>query len=104
MSERGSFVTQYIYCNKCLEAAKAVLLDRRKYLCSTELPGWNETGDTLPIIAGKIGGLYSGEELDTFEFELNEELSPRICHPLRIAVLADQGERIFTVMPMSGEP
>ena len=101
MSERGSFVTEYIYCAHCLEAAREVLLRREKFLCSTEIPSWEgaDPATYLPIIAGKVGGLYAGEELNTFEFDLCDELATRICHPLRIAVLAEQGEEIFTVMP-----
>ncbi len=99
MSERGSFVTEYVYCLKCFEAAKGILLKRKKYLCSFVVPSWdiNETG--LPIIAGKVGGLYAGEELDKFEQEYIKELALVLCHSLRIAVLAESGEKIFTVKP-----
>ena len=96
MSERGSFVTENIYCPRCFEAAKKVLLCREMYLCSEVL---THPGGELTIIAGKVGGLYAGEELHTFEFELNAELAKGICHPVRIAVLAESGERIFTVAP-----
>ena len=101
MSERGSFVTEYIGCDKCFKAAKGVLLLREKYLCSTVVPHWNAAneGPELPIIAGKVGGLYRGEELDTFEHELVPALEAVLCHQMRIAVLAEGGERIFTVMP-----
>jgi hypothetical protein len=99
MSDRGSFVTEYIRCHKCLKAAKFVLLRREKYLCSSEIPGWDSTGEPLPIIAGKVGGVYVGEELDVFAKDLNKLLSKILCHSLRIAVLAESGERIFTVTP-----
>lgn len=99
MSERGSFVTQYIFCGKCLEAAKKELLSREKYLCSEVLT--HPRGE-FGIIAGKVGGLYAGEELHTFENELIPELSKIICHPMRIAVLAESGEQIFTVLPEGG--
>lgn len=99
MSERGSFVTEYIYCEKCFEAAKAVLTSREKYLCTATLPSWLDDEKELPIIAGKVGGLYPGEEIHIFAFKFVEELELRICHPLRIAVLAESGEKIFTVKP-----
>ena len=101
MSERGSFVTEYIYCSKCFEAAKGVLLGDHKYLKSVTIPIWSASEDKhdLPIIAGKVGGLYSSEELDTFEQEFVPQLAEVICHKMRIAVLADTGERIFTVWP-----
>lgn len=99
MSERGSFCTEYVYCPVCLSAAKFVLLSRGKYLCSTVLLSWDGEGKYLPIIAGKIGGLYSGEEIDTFRDELIPQLEGLICHPLRIAVLAESGQEILTANP-----
>ena len=104
MSERGSFVTEYIYCDKCLEAAKRVLLQDSKYLKGVVIPMWGGGVGELPIIAGKVGGLYKGEELVTFENELIPELEKVICHPLRIAVLAESGEQIFTTNPVEQKP
>ena len=99
MSERGSFVTEYIYCNACFTAAKNVLLENRKYMCSVVIPNWEDKVKELPIIAGKIGGLYSGEELVSFAVRLIPELEKVICHEMRVAVLADHGEQIFTAKP-----
>ena len=101
MSERGSFVTQYIYCDKCLEAAIKVLISSKKELASTLIPNWSKLeGGNLPIIAGKIGGSYAGEELIDFETNYIQELEKSICHPLRIAVICDSAdERIFNVFP-----
>ncbi|HQR21882.1 MAG TPA: hypothetical protein PKV98_13495 [Burkholderiaceae bacterium] len=99
MSERGSFCTEYIYCPVCLSAAKFVLLGREKYLCSTVLPSWDGEGKYLPIIAGKIGGLHGGEEIDSFTGEFIPQLEGLICHPLRIAVLAESGQEILTANP-----
>ena len=100
MSERGSFVTEYIYCADCLRAAQKVLLAREKYLCSEQLVSWEPGGALLPIIAGKIGGLASGEELRAME-ELGALLELRLCHPLRIAVIPDSERegRIFFFHP-----
>ncbi len=93
MSERGSFVTQYIYCPDCFEAAKKILLGDGKYLDSTVIKD-------KPIIAGKIGGLYGGDEFTTF-IGIIPDLEKTICHNLRIAVLSDSdGERIFILNPL----
>lgn len=99
MSERGSFVTEYIYCDQCLSAAKGVLLQNEKYLRGVVIPMWGDSAGELPIIAGKVGGFYSGEELVVFECEIIPALSEVICHPVRIAVLAESGDRIFTATP-----
>lgn len=100
MSERGSFVTEYIYCKKCLEAAESVLLSRDKSLCSSTVANWDENDAfELPIIAGKIGASHEGGELLFFEHQLAPKLSKLLCHPLRVAVLAESGEQIFHLGP-----
>lgn len=99
MSERGSFVTEYIYCDKCLAAAQQVLLGTEKYLCSQQITGWSPDTPIFPIIAGKLGASRAGGEIDAMEDELVPALAAAICHPLRIAVLAEVGEKIITVTP-----
>lgn len=101
MSERGSFVTQYVYCQKCFNAAKNILLSREKDICSVVIPHWNvaHEGNEIPIIAGKVGGSYSNEELNMFKYDIIPKLRLVLCHSMRIAVLAEQGEQIFTVTP-----
>lgn len=96
MSERGSFVTEYIHCPNCLNAVQEQLVDSSKYLTGITIPSW-EYGKTLPIVAGKIGGGHLNEE-----FNLMDELGQgmQLCHPVRIAVLADSGEsKVFTFKP-----
>jgi hypothetical protein len=99
MSERGSFVTEFIYCEDCFEAAKKVLLSAEKYFCSQVLIGWDFTHPELPIIAGKIGGMYPGEEIDQFRNNLIPKLEKAICCDMRIVVLAEKGEAIFLIKP-----
>lgn len=80
MSERGSFCTEYIYCKDCFEACKKVLLDDTKWLNSLQI-------HELPIIAGKTGGMYSGEEFHDMENEyipkiqalMKDDCKIRIC-------------------------
>ena len=88
MSQRGSFVTEYIYCEKCLEVAKKALLDNDKYLCSRQLPSWEGDGKLLPIISGKLGGLYIGEELSVIRDTLKES-KERPCCSIKIVVLPE---------------
>lgn len=107
MSQRGSFVTEYLYCAKCFEAVKHVLLEHDKSLCSVVVPHWNTSkeGAELPIIAGKIGHSFSAAH--AMEFDLAPELARVICHPVRIAVLddvgpnADQSAHTIVVLPQS---
>jgi len=96
MSERGSFVTEYIYCPVCFKWARKVLCENHKYLKGVVIPSWdNGVFEELPIIAGKVGGLYESEEIVTFEIDIIPELKKGLCHPMRIAVIAETGQRIF---------
>lgn len=104
MSERGSFVTEYIYCPQCLEACWKVLGKREKDLNGTRIQSWADNEWDLPIIAGKIGELYSGGELVAFMHVLAPEIAKGICHPVRVAVLADHGQDIYQVTPGIEEP
>lgn len=108
MSERGSFVTQYLYCDACYAAAMSVLDEKSKYLCVLTADPRASFTDTstsavnipIPIIAGKVGGNFSGEDLFIFEFDLVDKLEAVICCPMRIAVLSDNGEdKIFHLKP-----
>lgn len=90
MSERGSFTTSYINCDVCFGIVRDhLILDGNKYLASTQIPSW-ESGKLLPIIAGKIGALHSNGEIIQME-EIAAEISPKLCHDVRIAILCDAG-------------
>lgn len=100
MSERGSFVTEYIYCPKCLHVLQEVLISNDKFLMGIQIPSWNNSS-LLPIIAGKIGGLHAGEELETMRDELAPLFQEALCHPVRIAVIPENGEAtVFTFGPV----
>ncbi len=103
MSQRGSFVTEYIYCQKCFEAAKAVLCRQTKELCGQVIDSWtDQDGGKMPIIAGKIGD--SSDEAVFFELKILPELSKVICHPVRVAVICESGEFSgFVVEPFAPE-
>ena len=111
MSEHGAFCTEYIHCEECFKAAKEILLLNSKYLCSACIPGFsavngqgNPTGRNVPvpIIAGKIGAISSGGEYWEMK-ELIELLRPMICHPMRIALMCEDGNNIFfNVEPSAG--
>ena len=90
MSERGSFVTEYIYCDKCFEACKEVLKGEDKWLNVQQIK-------ELPIIAGKIGGMYPNEEIYDIENEYIPKIQEKMCenHKIRISVLAEQGSAIY---------
>lgn len=108
MSERGSFVTQFIYCTGCLERMQAVLVGNvehgphGKYLIGERVQGIDrQTGRVyqLSIIAGKLGSCGPGDDLIMFQFDLFAPQNAP-CHPVRVALLADSGvSQIVRVMP-----
>jgi len=93
MSQRGSFITEYIWCDKCFKALQGILCVGDKYLDGFVLGDDKLIGSgelhNYPIIAGKIGGSYYGEETIRFEYNLKPQIEKAICHPVRIAVLAE---------------
>ena len=93
MSERGSFVTEFIYCWECFGKMQDILCvkEESKFLCGHVL-----TVNNIPthVIAGRIGGLYIGEEIDVFRYRIfTSENSP--CHIVRIAIISDNGGVAF---------
>lgn len=99
MSERGSFVTEYVYCPDCFNGLKKILLSKHKFLCSRVVRGWESKNSNLPIIAGKIGGLFSGEEIITFDVYMRKSIESSICHSIRIAVIAEDGFELLEFKP-----
>lgn len=99
MSERGSFVTEYIYCKKCFEAAWEVLNRNEKWMHATIAHGYGEVKSQTRIISGGIGGLYPRQEIDDFKYEIIPLLQNVICCPLRMAVLAETGWFLTTIKP-----
>jgi hypothetical protein len=99
MSERGSFITEYIYCSKCLEHARNILLRDDKELCSQQVLSWESHPQptAIPIIAGKVGSSYKNGEIHLFEDELIPLLVERICHAITIAVLPESGKCEFII-------
>jgi len=96
MSERGSFCTEYIYCQLCFQAVKRALVKDDKFLRGIEIPMW--TGgeeETLPIIAGKIGGSAPGDEMLFMEADIFPEMAEELCHNLRLVVLPDSNETVI---------
>jgi hypothetical protein len=90
MSERGSFVTEYIYCQDCFAAAARILV----------LGGGNSAVIGGHIIAGQAGSTYAGGEIIDFDMGHVPDLEAVICHTLRIAVIADNGDaKIFHIHP-----
>lgn len=99
MSDRGAFTTEFIYCQKCFEAVRNVLLNiEQAHWISVNV--LQREGKDAPIIAGYISSHHTSGELHYIEFDIIPELEEVICHTVRIAVLAEVGAEIFTAFPI----
>lgn len=87
MSERGSFVTAYIYCERCFERALAVLqADHGGWLSEAHAFGGRR-------IAGRVDHTAPGHEPLVFtERGIDDALAAVLCHPLTIVVAPDCGQ------------
>lgn len=90
MSERGSFVTSFVYCARCLEAVKSAL--ERHGLEWVPVAGAEGRG----VIAGYIRAFYQGEELHIFEPIICELMETTRCH-FSIAVVGESASQIFDI-------
>jgi hypothetical protein len=97
VSERGTWVTEFIYCDRCVEAFRKFLED--SVCADDESKYWSFRRLGEHAFAGRISGMFPGEELQLFEYDIVPKLKEMLCHSLRIAVLADGGSEIFTVLP-----
>jgi len=94
MSERGSFVTQYFYCEKCFEATKNAMEQNGNVEHVTVI--------NSRILSGKIGGLWSGEKLFTMNTQIIPDLQYEVCCPVTIGVIPDAApETFFVIQPKS---
>ena len=80
MSERGSFVTEWMYCDECRKAVWSAFSGMRDVVA---IQGG-------AIVAGKIGELFAGGEAFRMR-EIVKEIET--CHPVRIAVIPEDAER-----------
>ena len=90
MSDRGSFVTDYVYCKKCFDVLRKVLVSHGGWIDVSVLQ--RPDGSDVPIMAGKISGTGGGDELVRMEFDVKPFLDDCLCHVVRIAVLPEGKE------------
>lgn len=95
MSERGSFVSEYVGCTKCADAVRKAVADHvpfnGKFLTAQMIESDGgvsingETRSSFPIVAGKVGGSYS------LDIETLEEFIDTIenCHDIGFVVYQD---------------
>lgn len=106
MAWRGSFVTEYVYCNKCFEAVKHVMgkaarEHHRLYVHLLPITH-NKEGIRFNILAGYIGvsGGWNGEILSLFEVQLQPEIEIGICHKMQIVIFPDTDGKIIHMEPI----
>lgn len=62
MSERGSFVTEYIYIESDYKLIREALNKNSKYLCISPPAYWDNKENEMPIVSGKVGESMCGME------------------------------------------
>lgn len=96
MSERGTWVSSRMYCKACIAGFTRFLDSSGAHF--PPYRHWSGMQFAPGAFVGEMGGLYAGQELHDWE-ALLPELQKQICHPLRIAVLADEGEKVYSLHP-----
>jgi hypothetical protein len=81
MSERGSIVTEFIYCSKCLEKVKTTLESSEDFQEVTLISN--------SIIAAKIHPQWPGGEFTILDILFDADNAP--CHDVRFAIHSDNG-------------
>jgi len=103
VSERGSFVTEYIYCKQCVESVRQVFasLEQGKWFYPVQVI---QGLYPQPIFAGRIGEGWPGGETFAFETEILPDLNKSVCHEVRVVVIPEFGEpKTFVARPESVE-
>ena len=110
MSQRGSFVTEYIYCRECFKAIKPILLQNEKHFIGNIITGierglfFFKRHIEQPIIAGRLGSSYFGGEVIALDTDIAPRLAEVICHPIRIVVIGEDCEpETFLIEPSEGK-
>lgn len=96
MSDRGTFITDCIYCEKCLNAVREEI--ERNNLVTVYMDQKNDTH-----VSGTIKEGCPGFEIAYFREYIIPEIEKRICHTIRIAVLAESGQKMFMAVPVGGD-
>jgi hypothetical protein len=93
MSERWSFCSEYIYCEKCAAACKEAALRQAR-------PGGLATLGMVESIICGFGGTLSAAESRVCMEMLRDELDGKICHPVRwVALYDDDTQEFFRIRP-----
>ncbi len=87
MSERGSFVSEFFYCEECSKAFQKAL--------SESLSGEFSVIAGGKIVAGSITASFDKGEILNMELYVIPKIKP--CHDFKIAVLAEGGEKVLEV-------
>jgi hypothetical protein len=93
MSERATYITNYIFCRKCLTELESVLpLNQR----------WKDSHD-FGYISGILKAYYPGEEYQLFEETYLDELILRnLCHEIQIALIPEDSNPTIYLLNNNG--
>lgn len=97
MSDYSSFITEYIECDKCKEAASDYFINTSDKIHDT----FTESLDIVDnVLAGSVCTPYYQEEFNNFEDHILPGLMNVLCHPLRITLLGSGNmTKLYCVEP-----
>jgi hypothetical protein len=91
MSYRGSFITQYIYCQR----DRDIMIEA---LAALSRNGVTKVGECDAVLAGITHGMHRSEE--RFDFDALAHTNLKLCHAVRLAVMPEEGGIVcYTLQP-----
>lgn len=99
MSERGSFVTQYFYCESDYKIIREALNKNSKYLCISPPAYWGNKENEMPIVSGKVGESSCGMEWLTIASAL---VGIKTEYDVDIVIMEDIGDILLLTKRSGG--
>lgn len=100
MSERGSFVTEYIYNESDYKIIRKALDKNSKYLCISPPAYWDYKENEMPIVSGKVGESACGMEWLTIASAL---VGVKTEYDIRIVIMEDIGDILLLIKTSAGD-
>ena len=100
MSERGSFVTEYMYNESDYKIIHEALDKNSKYLCISLPTYWDNKENEMPIVSGKVGEITCGMEWLTIASAL---CGVKTEDDVNIVIMEDIGDILLLTKGCNGD-
>ena len=99
MSERGSFVSEYIYNEGDYKIIREALNKNSKYLCISPPTYWGDKENEMPIVSGKVGEIACGMEWISIASAL---VGIETKYDIKIVIMEDIGDILLLTKRKDG--